>query len=279
MMPLSRRQILTGAGLGITGILAGCGGLEDDTRDPQSTEIPTDSPITETGFDGTDLVVSLQDDHSVSRVNLIDPEGSLYRGADVAVGETTVRLKILDIRPGVGGYEHYEPGTYELVAVEGEDSSSVTVELEPDIRVVDVQQYRDGEYASDLGKLAVTVENIGTGPTWVYNITYDNSPNSNANIPLETDPGFPQIIDPRTSGELIIPPGDERTFVSSLTPNLFRTDMTPDCTGSASYSIVLGIASGGNLTQPVNVRFEGDPESIGIVGQHTCTDIDVQVVD
>jgi hypothetical protein len=276
-MRLSRRDFVGAACLGVAG-LAGCLGDGGGTGN-SPTAIPTDSPITETGFDGTDLVVDLRDDHSVSRVNLIDPEGTLFRGTDVAVGETSVRIKILDIRPGLGGYEHYEPGTYELVAVEGEESSSVTVELEPEIRVVDVKQYREGEFPSDLGKLAVTVENVGTGPTWVYNITYENSPNSNANIPLESDPGVPQIIEPRMPQDLIIAPGAERTFVSNLTPNLFRTNGSRECSGSSTYYIQIGIASGQYLIQNVTASFSGDPIAVGLVGQYTCSDIVLEVVD
>jgi hypothetical protein len=279
MMPLSRRQILTGASLGFAGILAGCGGVEGDTRDPQSPDIPTDSPITETGFEGNDLVVSLRDEHSVSRVNLIDPEGSLYRGTTVAVGETTARIKILDIRPGVGGYEHYEPGRYELVAVEGEESNSVTVELEPDIRVVDVQQYRDGEYASDLGKLAVKVENIGTGPTWVYDITFYGAPNFAADDPLVEFPGLPRLHGYKTDSDILLGPNERITHVSVPEPLLFSDTNDGECGGNASFELILGVATTDTLNIEIFAEIGGTPTSLQYTSLFGCDNISIEKIE
>lgn len=272
---LSRRAFLaTGVVTGMS-LFAGCLG-EAEESPPGPGDPSANSEIRDVRFDGGDMVVELRDGHAVTRVNLIDPDGETYTSVDVPRGETTSRLQLLDIRPGLGGYEHYEPGSYELIAVHGEEATSMDVDLVPDLHIVDIDQYRDGDRNEDLGKLAVTVVNRGTGPTWVYDITTKNAPNQSANDPLVDDPGVPRIDQPETPSELIIQPGSQMTVVGIAVPFLFVDQDLQECSGEYEFTVRLGVATGDLLDRDLSSTVNGEVHSAGLTGQYTCSRITIE---
>lgn len=273
---ISRRRLLQAGVLAGTAALSGC--LGDGERSTPTGSAGSDD-VQELSIDGSDLVVRLREDHAVTRLNLIGPDGERYAGTDVATGETQATIQLLDIQPGVGGYEHYEPGTHELATVTDEGSDSLDVDLVPDLRIVDVQQYRDGSRPSDLGKLAVTVENRGTGPTWVYDVTYQGAPNEQANIDLVSDPGVPQLEKPDTSGDFVVGSDAKQTFVSSTSPIVFREGAEQSCSGEITLNVILGLPEGSPLEADVSASLNGEIQPIGLDDEFTCNRISVELDD
>ena len=271
---LSRREVLRSGVLGSAAVVAGCLG---DGSGSTTTAPGTDSagPISAVSVDGSDLVVELVENHDVSGVNLIGPDGSAFAETKIPVGETTTRIELLDIRPGVGGYEHYEPGLYELVAVGGSGSSKMEVALEPDLRITAVEQYREGERPADYGKLAVSVENAGTGPTWVYDITYDDAPNFAANNELVSGAGVPQLTVPDNLVEAVIGPQNQRQYVGTTTPLQFGQESGASCEDRTTFSVIVGAPIGNPLEARVSVRMRGESRPVGLVDQYTCTEVEV----
>lgn len=265
---LTRRTLLASSlGMVMSG-LAGCGQAPAETPS---------SPFVETTFDGPELVVRLRDGHEVSRLNLIDSDGELFVTTDVAAGATTARLEILRIEPG-SRMKHYTPGVHTLVAVGEDEERSVELEMEPSLRVVEVQQYRAGTEASDLGRLAVTVENVGTGPTWVYTISYIDPPNWTAGFDVDFDPGAPQLHVPTDPRESIINPGTIREFVGPTSPILLSTDSTPECNGSSEFTLVIGQAIGNPLETGVAVSYDGQFTWVGITDDYVCSDVSAEIL-
>lgn len=271
----TRRSALRAGLVAGTSVLAGC----FDGTSPEnssSSDPPATSTISNIAVDGAYLVVDWREDRTVSAANLIGPDGQTFAETDVPAGETTTEIRLLDIDPGVGGYDHYDPGQYELVAVTDDGQDSMAVALEPDLQITDVQQYRDGDSPSDLGKLAVTVENVGTGPTWIYDITYRNAPNPSANDDLVPDPGVPQLELPADPSLALIGPGTQQAFVSTSTPILFSDGGNGSCQIETSITIIAGKATGNALERQVNVAISGGEEPVGLVDDFTCSNISVE---
>ena len=259
-------------------LLAGClGRAEKPPEQPPGNN--SDSSIQSVSFDGGEMVIELPDDHDVRRLNLIDAEGELYTQTTVASGETTSRLEILDIRPGLGGYEHYEPGNYELVTVDADgETTSTALELVPDLRIVDISQYRDGERNSDYGKLAVKVENVGTGPTWVYDIRTRGVESQDGWGDFETDPGIPRINKPHDLDQLIQNPDQRESYVSVSTPFLFADSAATTCSGSKDVEIRVDSTAGQSLFSNVSTNIGGELLPVGLVDQYTCSRVSVETL-
>jgi len=272
---LSRRGFLRSGLLGGTAVVAGCLG-DGSQASPSAPGTETTEPISDVSVDGSDLVVKLIEGHDVTGLNLIGPDGSAFAETEVPVGETTTRIELLDMRPGLGGYDHYEPGVYELVAIGGSGSSRMEVALEPELRITGVEQYRDGEESTDLGKLAVTVENVGTGPTWVYDITYRDSPNYAANADLISDAGIPQLSVPAEPVESILDPQSRRQFVGTTVPLQFDSDTDVSCQGNSTFSVVVGTAAGESLEVRISARIGGERRSVGLLDQFTCSEVAIR---
>ncbi|WP_276248581.1 hypothetical protein [Haladaptatus sp. YSMS36] len=229
-------------------------------------------------FDGPYLVVELAPDHEVTQVNLIDAEGSLYTQSSVATGETRVQLRLLDIKPEGSDYEHYEPGSYTLVADTGSESFSRTLELKPELQIEDIAQYTDVSRPSDLGKLAVTVRNTGSGPTWVHHIVFENAPNVSANDTLGDDPGVVLLERPSEESELVIPPRQTRVFVSSAPALLFSDEENPGCGGEFQFTVLIGQAVGEPMKQDIRATVDGEVTSAGLTGEYTCSKVAVEIL-
>ena len=275
--PLPRRRVL--AGLGSLG-LASIAGCNHSPENDSGTASPTADagPIESVGFAGQDLVVGLHDDHAVERLNLIDPAGSTYRQATVAKGATTVRLQILDINDDVGGYEHYDPGTYELVAVHDGASTTQEIELRPSLEIVDVEQYRDGKSRS-LTKLEVEVKNTGPAPTWVHEIQYQNAPYPGANVRHDELASVPQITSPRDEAELIVEAGGSQTYVGILTPFAYSSEDLQNCEGQIEMTVLVVVPYTDFIEQDIKATLGGNVEPTGYLDHQTCNEISVQLSD
>ena len=265
---VSRRRVLKGSVAFTATGLAGCLG---GSSGPLSNPI-----IQETAVSGRSLVVTLQSDHSVSTLNVIGPSGSQFRSASVATGATSVEVPLFDYRRGW----YYEPGEYELVAVsDGEEVASTTVELVPDLQVTDVQQYTEGRPTpSNRANLRVTVENMGTGPTWVYYVGYPGAPYSPAtNVPTDeaarTGPLL-HLEQPQSVSEVIVAPGESTTVIGRRSPLLLSSD--DECGGlTVEMTTIVATGVGPNARQNIRATLNGEPLRANFRG--TCHDIVIDV--
>ncbi|QLH81296.1 twin-arginine translocation signal domain-containing protein [Halosimplex pelagicum] len=270
----SRRRFLKG-GLALTAAgLAGCSG---DGSTGTETKTP-ESVFEETSISGATLEVTLREDHEISTVNLIDPSGSVFQSAQVAAGATTVGLGLFDYRRGW----HYTPGDHTLVAVkEGEEIASMTVPLVPDLEITDVTPYTDGRPTpSNRANLLVTVENTGTGPTWIYYVGYENAPHSAANrIPTTDYARSTPLLNfekPQSEDEVILQPGNSTILRGIRSPLLLSKD--DHCNGlEVNLTVIVPTGVGENGQRELRAVLDGDPVRANFRG--TCSDIQIEPRD
>jgi len=207
---ISRRKLLAYTGATLFAGGAGCSEStnENETTTSQFTP-PANSVFEEVDIEGPNLVVTLPQDHDVDRINLIDPDGNLFRQTGVAEGETRAGLQIVFKTGG-----SYTAGEYELVAVSSESFASLSVELRPEINIVAVEPELAEDDQNSTGGLIVTLENVGTGPTWIYNIGFRNTPYPNAPEVIEGDSFVDTIFEqPDDPSDEFLSPGIEREFL------------------------------------------------------------------
>jgi len=233
------------------------------------------SVISETPISGRNLAVTLADDHEVSKLNLIGPDGSAFKSTAVQAGATQVEIELFSLRRGW----HYTPGKHELVAIRDEEEiASKKIKLEPDLTIVDVSQYLGGEDdPQNRANVVVTVENRGTAPTWVYYLAFDETPRATQD-PRDGHPTTSplQALElPRTKRETVIASGDSQKFLSKWPPFRFTgeqhcRDMTIDFT----LTIYTGI--GDNKSQRCRATLSG--ERIQELHKETCSDISIEML-
>ncbi len=178
---LDRRTVLrTAAGLSC-GAIAGCAGDDSEatTRTPADGDAtpPGQDTLERVAVDGTTLVVELTADAEVDWVNLIWPSGELFGRRDVPAGVQQVTFEL-----GTS----YDPGEYRLLALQGEETVVETsLEIRPELEIRDMGVFRNtpekpwdevyGESETDAlknGEAFVTVENTGTGPEAVVELSF-----------------------------------------------------------------------------------------------------------
>jgi hypothetical protein len=256
--------------------LAGCASSdEDDAESPTADGIAAFSGIDVA--DG-DLIVELADE-SVTGVNLIGPDGTLFGQQSVASGVSTVRFQLIELE--LSQSSHYTPGEYELVAERGEESASQPLELRPDLRVREIEQYRDDDDPSAPARLAAVVENNGNAPTWIHDQVYRDAPYWAANDELGTNPRIPYLHKPEELDDLILRPGDERTYVGSSEPLRFVDEDVDaaDCSLSTEMTVVLGTAVEEPLEKQIRITAGGDPAPLGVRDGYICSDVSVEMLE
>lgn len=269
----TRRRVVQ-AGLGCLPLaIAGCGSSGRETTDG----LAGSDAFVETDIDGSALVVQLRDDAELTRVTLLDPDGAEFESASVAAGATSVRLPLFDIRSG----RHYTPGEHTLVGVaDGAEQTSVSLELRPELEITDVEPYTGGEdVPRNRGNLLVTVENVGTGPTWVYFLSYSDAPSDPAN----STPPDESIIrgaednfrEPSSEQDTILSPGDSTGFLGRHPPILLSNER--ECNDeSISLEATIRSGIGPHRQQEIEASLSGD--KIKQSFQTSCSEIDVTLV-
>lgn len=263
---VSRRRLLAMGGAALGGVMAGC------SSEPPQAATPPPSVFRGTSFAGTDLVVDLVEDHGVEQLNLIGPDARLFAQASVAVGENKIELEILNIGQGPS-FKHYRPGLHELTAVGERVQEAQRIEIRPDLRIVNVRQYRDGVLANELGKLVVEVENIGTGPTWIHSITYRNSPNPRADDSFGNVQGILRLDSPQPPLKAIIGPGKSQEFIGLAFPLLFSSDQSATCEGEYTISVYAESPVYDPIHADIQTTLGGDAVPAGITGEYTCSKV------
>lgn len=275
---VSRRRALALGGACL-GALAGCSGTAEQPENGTSEDgrVSSDFPGT-TSLEGRDLVVEFPAGHDVQKVTMIDPDGELFASRSVPVGVTQVRFKLLDPQPQGSSYVHYEPGTYDLIANTENGTSDISVDLVPEIRLISVDQHRDDEIAGKYVRLVVEVENVGTGPTWVHDITYDGTPYGRTDNSLWENPGDPVFVSPSRYEVPILKPSDQQQFIDNSKPLLF--DDEEDCRGKQyQIEVFVGVATKDQLKREMSVVTDGNALKDSLTNKWKCSSVEVELID
>lgn len=270
---LSRRHVLHTGGTALVAGLAGCfdGGRTGTSSPAGNMTPPPDSVFEEFSFNihgdrfaaAGDLVVRLQSDHQLDTVNLIGPDGSLFASSEVATGATTVRLQVLRVEAQASA-AHYVVGEHTLVgARDGEEQTSLPITLRPNLVITGVAPYRkptNGD-RTFFGNVAVSIENRGSGPTWVYFVNFPDAPNPA--VDDEGDPSQLQIRQPNDVRKMVLTPGVQREFVplDKFPFKLRESDggtAESRCDGrTVTTPIVVGTPVG-KVSRPMEAQFAGE---------------------
>ena len=268
---------MTGVGAGVLTGIAGCTSGESDSQTgppPNATTPPSDSVVEALHFTGPDLVVRLAEDHDVTRLNLITPEGATFEATRVAQGATEARLRLIS-KAG----KTYSAGQYELIAIAEPASESIPIELQPAVQVVEVRPEVDEEGYS-TGRLVVSVTNTGTGPTWVYNIGFRNAPYRNAPAVIDGNASVDTTFAKPAPDEEFLPPETTRDFLKRRGVLVVGDNDGVSCEGASTELTVVVQTPHGDVVQPVRAQLSGgvyidDPGAL----QHPCRDVRVELLE
>lgn len=275
----SRRAVLS---LGAAGILSGLAGCSSITGQPATgTSRSDDGVFTDISFEGQQMVVELAEGHDVERLNLVDPKGKQFASVNVAAGANRVEFQLIEIEPGLSGFDHYPPGVYELVAERGGASRTRDIEIRPNLTITSASPHlrEESEFVEGL---ELTLRNVGTGPSWVYDIAYPKLTNG-IESSISDMPGLPQshIKHPSTASDTILTPGDEKVFASTRDPFVFENEST--CTGESIEGVVIAATPLSNNPQrKFSVKFSGGASSTNPstgADEYYCNHASVKSVD
>jgi hypothetical protein len=280
MPAVSRRNVLRALGGTAMVGLAGCSRSE---ANPVST---TDGAGGEPGsvfqslsFDLGDLVIGLPEDHGVSQISLVEPDGTVFASVSPDFAATTVRMAIADPEIGDTDYVHYTPGVHELVAKIGDQTERRDLPLVPDVSVERISVYQESVQSGDLGKLVLEIQNQGTAPTWIYDIAFENAPNWTVNRPIKQLAGIPLNGDV-TADEVIVPPGQTREFVTSRSPLWFEEDGPSDCSGQEfQFRVIIATAAGDTTSRTVRAVVGGSRKFVTTGDRFVCDGSTIEVVN
>ena len=275
-LPMTRRHFLRlGIGGSVAG-LAGCGGGEAES--PPTTSTEEESVFSSVGVDGDFLVVEVAGSDALSTVNLIAPDGTLYGAERIQSGVRTVRFRLIEL--DLSQSSHYTPGEYELVAVSGGATvESESIELRPEFRIREIEHYANSQVPLSYTRLAVTVENTGTAPSWIYDVAYRNAPNPGANDEVNQYRAIPSLVAPTELEDLILHPNETQTYVGSEQPIRFEGADQFECSRSFKMSIILGTAANEQVEEQVRISLGGSAHSLGRVRGHTCSQASIERLD
>lgn len=268
---VSRRRFLQAGLVTGTACLAGCGQSDGENQ----TAIPgSQSVFREVTVDGTYLDVVLHEDTAVSAVSLIAPDGSEYESAEVATGVTRVQFQLLELE--LQQASHYTPGEYTLVAKLDGDTESRSVTLRPDLQIQEIRQCERVDIPAAKARIAVEIKNVGTAPTWVYDIAYRNPPNWGANDDLGSRPGIPHLALPEPIENTLLHPGGIKVYVASNQPLRFPDQSGDQCDISTEMTVILGTGTGEPIEQQIRVEATGQPRSPDSLDRFLCTDVSIE---
>jgi len=267
----SRRRFLWG------GVAAGAAGLAGCSRTGLSGgQTPSNQVFEEASISGSNLVVTLQEQHEIDEMVLISPDGDTFRAAKVENDETVTQLSLFDFFSG----QHYSPGEHRLAAKrDGENIASKVLDLVPKLEIIETGQYLGGEATPEnRGNVLVTVKNTGSGPTWAYYLGYDNTPRESY-APREghpTNSPLQALKKPESENNTILGPGETQTFLGRWPPFLFSGD--EHCRElEIDFTLTVYSGVGSNVRQDLRATLSG--EELQVLYEVTCSTIDIETTD
>lgn len=247
------------AASGVSGALAGCGTVTSSGADP----------FEEVTVDGTSLAVTLASRPRVDEIELRSPDGTPFvrRRLDQETNRATLPLIETSY---TATPEHYRVGENTLVARrDGDRVGQRTVPLDPEVSVTDIR------LADEAGfNPTVTVENSGTGPTFLTYLGFDNVPNP-------TPPAAETTGLPEERGVGVPLPLTSEDVRSGSMPFAFRRlpseADTLSCPGRQSVEVTVHTVHG-DTTTAFPVRFDGEIENV-LWLSHRCSEVTVESSD
>ncbi|WP_254831391.1 hypothetical protein [Haloglomus salinum] len=260
--------------------LAGCSRSQADPASP--TDIGGGEPgsvFQSLSFDLGDLVIGLPEDHGVSQISLVEPDGTVFKTVRPDFAATTVRIAVADPEIGDSDYVHYTPGVHELVAKAGNQTERRSIDLHPEVAITGIRLNEGGDRLLDSGKVVVRIENTGTAPTWAHDIAFEGAPDWTADTPLSDFPGIP-FMGGVSADSAVISPGGRQEYVSNAAPAVFDKEASVECAGEKfEFKINVGIATGEILSTSVRLTAEGNPGPETTGGRFVCDSSRIEVLD
>ncbi len=278
----TRRALLAASASLMTPLVAGClTAANSDTPSETTTDasgtttIDDESPISRAYATGTHLVIELDEDRPVSQVNLIGPDGTAYARRSVARGARKLRIRLLSHDSWAFSDSHYSQGEHTVVAVGDDQVYRRKIELRPSLRLLSAEAIRYDDHVKG-GNISLMIENIGSAPTWIRDIAYEDSPSWRANTELEEDINTPRLKSPLRPTDQLIPPNETQRFVGLMPPLRLPTDEYSTCSGqSTSFSVKIGTAIGRDLIGRLTVRLSGTLQEGNV--WDLCSDSNVEL--
>jgi len=165
----SRRRVLAAIGAGLAGT-AGAIGAASAATDRGDARAQS-SELGSVAVDGSSLVVEASGE-SIETVDLYGPYGQRVASEPIGSAETGATFDLLTEDGAGDGFAGYDPGTHRVVAYtdDEERAAESSVPIEPRLELVSVTPTDDDR------QLAVTLRNVGTGPTAVERVSYPVGP-------------------------------------------------------------------------------------------------------
>jgi len=260
---------LTGSSLG----LAGCasrgeaGGLTGPTFD---------SLVSDVSIGSRDVVVELASS-DVTEVVLIAPDGTVFDSQQVQTGASTVRFQIIEFDSGSNITSHYLPGTYNLVVVADDSDFRQELSLVPDVQITGVRQYREGNSSFDLARIVFTAKNAGTGPTWVYDATFEDAPNYTANNDLINEPSIPYVELPTSEGDYIMSSGEEQSYLITSNPLAFPETESNYERQFQPFVMQIGIADSSSIETTLIPTYGGNQVALSQVDRVVYSRVGLEI--
>ncbi len=269
--PYTRRAFLAG----VTGSSLGLAGCASRGEVREATGPTFESVVSDVTVGSREVVIELASS-DVSEVVLVGPDGTAFDSQRVQTGVRTVRFQLIELDPEIGSSSHYTPGTYEIVVVADDTEFTKELLIEPDIRLTDVRQYREGDAPVDLARIVFTVKNVGTGPTWVYGASFEDSPNYTANGDLNGTPSIPYLQSPTTADELIIGENESQDYIDWSRPLAFPTTENNCERHPQSFSMRFGVADGSATETILTPTCGGDEIELYLVDRSVYTQTEIE---
>lgn len=254
---MNRRTLLQAVGTTALTSLAGCAGMLSSTSESDSTTTATQTQgaIEDASIDGTKLVVTLNSDADIEKVNVIGPDGSPSLGSQsIPTGSTKASFNVLQSVPR---------GTHRIVAVSsGEEVvGEASVALQPNVeidRVATWLQTEDVEWPSGEKYFQAYLElsNTGATPQQITFVTMPGVPSPWPKRSPSMSSGF-QTIDDERLDNIILHPGETKKLLTTNGPFLFGSEFT--CGDSTEFSVRLSTKVGENVENSFRLVSE-DPD-------------------
>lgn len=210
----TRRTFLGSIAIGTITSIAGCigsNGSEDGTDENDVFESVT--------VEETDLVVELDDAHTLDELSVIRPNGELFADTTLSAGVSRETFA-LDT--------DYSPGEYEVLGEsDDEEQASISITIEPDVKLVDLRlgrNYPDEMYegAGDRRtrtETILTLENDGTGPDAAVRLVFAGDVPGPTSDDLEESGIYDTESDLGGYADaVVLPPGETVTIYSYSQP-------------------------------------------------------------
>jgi hypothetical protein len=120
--------------------------------------------------------------------------------------------------------------------------------------------------------------NVGTGPTWIYDIAIADAPFDSANSEIENEIGRPFFSYPEPDDISIIGPGEQGQFIGSSSPLIFPGSSACD-DREHIMEIVVGIATNEEVRQKIKLTTNGEALDYFLSRDWLCDEIEIEMID